>query len=90
VIDSFSGAFYALYSRHLRAFPNDTQDVDVTFRVGASGRAQDVAATAPHLVDQELLKKVAARIAVIAFVPPQNAEYEVAYTFRFTQGDVGP
>jgi len=65
VIDSFAGAFYALYSRHLRAFPNDTQDMDVNFRVGASGRAQNVAATAPNLADQELLKKVAARIAVI-------------------------
>ena len=78
-------AFYSLYSRHLRDFPNDTRDVDVKFRVGASGKPESVVAFAPALIDQELVKKVAARLTLVALVPPKAAEYEVSDTFRFTQ-----
>ena len=55
------------------------------FRVGASGKPENVVTFAPGLADQELLKKVAARLTVVTFVPPKDAEYEVSYTFRFTQ-----
>jgi len=85
VLNNSFPAFFALYTRHLREFPDEKQDVEVRFTVGSDGRAETVVASAPGVTDLGFLRKLEARLKLINFIPPAGTDYAVVYTFAFSR-----
>lgn len=85
IIDNSYGAFHALYTRHLRYFPNDAQDVEAKFTIGPDGNVESAEATSGDVTDTEFLKKVAARLKIIKFLPTEIGAQEIRHTFKFSQ-----
>jgi len=83
ILDRNFGAFAALYTRHLRAFPAETGDIDVTFLMSAIGSAQDIRIEGPDLKDVDFHKKIAARLSVLQFAAPATP-VPIRYTFKFS------
>lgn len=87
VIDNNYSAFYYLYARYLRAFPNKMQDVRVRFKVGPDGRVEMAEAVALGVADTEFLRKFEARLKFLKFLSPGSEPREVTYEFTFSQDD---
>lgn len=85
VIDNSYIAFRALYDRHLRYFPKEEQDVVAKFRVGTDGSVENAEASSPGISDSEFLRKVAARIRLLKFLPSDAGAQEVSHTFKFSE-----
>lgn len=85
VIDNNYSAFYYLYARHLRAFPNEMQDVRVRFKVEPDGRVEAAEAVALGAADTEFLRKFEARLKFLKFLSPGSESREVTYEFAFSQ-----
>jgi hypothetical protein len=85
VIDNSYFAFHALYTRHLRDFPNEQHDVEARFTVGTDGTVKSAEAVSSGTSDTEFLKHIAARIRVIKFLPSESGAQEIRHTFKFSQ-----
>lgn len=85
VIDNSYSAFNGLYTRHLRYFPNEQQDVEARFTIGTDGTVERAEAESAEMSDAEFLKRVAARIKIIKFLPFEGGTQQVRHTFEFSQ-----
>ena len=85
VVDNSYFAFHALYTRHLRDFPNEQQDVEARFTVGTDGTVQSAEAVSGGTSDTEFLKRIAARLRIMKFLPPESGAQEIRHMFKFSQ-----
>jgi TonB family protein len=69
VFDRNKGALYALYGRALRDQPELAGKVVLEFTIMPSGEVQNVKVVSSELKDEELLKKIVARVRLIHFAP---------------------
>ena len=69
VFDRNKGALYALYGRALRDQPELAGKVVLEFTILPSGEVSNVRVVSSELKDDELLKKIVARVRLIRFKP---------------------
>jgi periplasmic protein TonB len=69
VFDRNKGALYALYGRALRDQPELAGKVVLEFTIMPSGEVANVRVVSSELKDEELLKKIVARVRLIRFQP---------------------
>lgn len=69
VFDRNKGALYALYGRALRDQPELAGKVVLEFTIMPSGEVANVRVVSSELKDDELLKKIVARVRLIRFQP---------------------
>jgi TonB family protein len=67
VFDRNKGALYALYGRALRDQPELAGKVVLEFTILPSGEVSNVRVVSSELKDEELLKKIVARVRLIRF-----------------------